>query len=94
MILNGRYNQVKGPFPAGVDLLAPGGAIDVITPEDTRPILTKVGIIASPGTKVTINNATVEISIAGGLELDQVCEVRKLIFPNGADSDVLIDFIY
>ena len=94
MRLNGRYNQVKGPFEAGVDLLAPGGAIDLITPEDTRPILLKVGIIADPGTKVTINNATVESSIAGGLELDEIVEVRSLIFPSGANSDVLIDFIY
>ena len=94
MRLNGRYNQVKGPFESGVDLLAPGGAIDLKTPETTRPILTKVGIIAEPGTKVTINDATVEISIAGGLELDEVVEIRSLIFPEGANSDVLIDFIY
>lgn len=94
MRLNGRYNQVKGPFQAGVDLLAPGGAIDLVTPEDTRPILVKVGIIAAPGTRVTINEATIEISVAGGLELDQVVEVRKLIFPDGADGDVLIDFVY
>ena len=94
MRLNGRYNQVKGPFAAGVDLLAPGGAIDLATPEDTRPVLIKVGIIAAPGTKVTINDATVEISVAGGLELDEVVEVKNLIFPNGADGDVLIDFVY
>lgn len=46
MVLNGRYNQVKGPFNAGEDLLAPGGAIDIITPESTRPIIYKLGIIA------------------------------------------------
>jgi len=32
MVLNGRYSQVKGTFPAGVDLLAPDGAIGEKTP--------------------------------------------------------------
>ena len=94
MRINGRYNQVKGPFAAGVDLLAPGGAIDLATPEQMTPILTKVGILADPGTRVIINESNVEISAAGGLELDNVVEIRHLIFPNGAKDNVLIDFIY
>lgn len=91
--LNGRYNQVKGSFPAGVDLLAPGGAIDEITPENTRPIIFKLGIIAPAGTKVQINDALVTISDFGVLELDQVVNIRKLIFPDGV-NDCQIDFVY
>lgn len=94
MVLNGRYNQVSGPFEAGVDLLSRGGAIDVVTPETTRPILEKVGIITAPGTRVQINNALVKISKFGVLELDEVVNVKKLIFPDGADSDTIIDFVY
>ena len=92
MVLNGRYNQVKGSFPAGVDLLASGGAIDLKTPQTTRPTIFKIGIIAKPGTKVQINDAEVEITEFGVLELDQVVNIRKLIFPEGAEAT--IDFVY
>lgn len=92
MVLNGRYNQVKGEFPAGVDLLAKGGAIDVKTPETSKPELFKLGIITDPGTKVQINGAEVEISKYGVLELDEVVNVKSLIFPNGANAT--IDFCY
>ena len=92
MVLNGRYNQVKGSFPAGVDLLASGGAIDLKTPQTTRPTIFKIGIIAEPGTKVQINDAEVEITEFGVLELDQVVNIRKLIFPEGAEAT--IDFVY
>ena len=93
MRLNGRYNQVHGPFAAGVDLLAPGGAIDLVTPEETPPVITHIGIVTSAGTQVTINEQTVTISF-GALELDNEVEIRSLIFPNGADGDSVIDFIY
>ncbi len=89
--LNGRYNQVKGDFPAGVDLLAEGGAISDVTPETDSPILLKIGIIAEPGTVVNINSAEVEISDYGVLELEDI-QIRHLSFPNGATA--LIDFIY
>ena len=92
MVLNGRYTQVKGSFPAGVDLLASGGAIDLKTPQTTRPTIFKIGIIAKPGTKVQINDAEVEITEFGVLELDQVVNIRKLIFPEGAEAT--IDFVY
>lgn len=92
--LNGRYNQVKGPFEAGVDLLAPGGAIDLVTPETTRPIPYKLGIIAPAGTRIQINDATMEVSDFGVFELDTCVNVRKLIFPDGAGDGVLIDFVY
>ena len=92
MVLNGRYNQVKGTFEAGVDLLAKGGAIDLKTPETSAPVLFKLGIITEPGTKVIINGAEVEISKFGILELDAVCNITSLIFPNGADAT--IDFCY
>lgn len=92
MVLNGRYSQVKGSFQAGVDLLAPGGAIDLKTPEITRPTIYKIGIIAEPGTKVQINDVEVQISKFGVLELDEVLNIRKLVFPQGADA--FIDFVY
>lgn len=78
--LNGRYNQVKGEFPAGVDLLADGGAISNVTPETDRPVILKIGIIAEPGTKVEINSAIVEISEYGVLELEDI-QIRTLSFP-------------
>ena len=92
--LNGRYNQIKGPFEAGVDLLAPGGAIDLKTPETTRPVLYKLGIIAPSGTKVQINDADAEISDFGVLELDTCVNVKSLIFPEGAPDGTIIDFVY
>ena len=94
MVLNGRYNQVSGPFAAGVDLLSPGGAIDLATPESTRPILYKVGIIAPPGTKIQINDAVIKISPFGVLELDTVTNIKKLIFLDDVDENALIDFVY
>ena len=94
MVLNGRYNQVSGPFAAGVDLLSSDGAIGRATPEKTRPILYKVGIIAAPNTRVQINDSIVKISQFGVLELDVVVNVKKLIFPDGADGDTIIDFVY
>lgn len=92
--LQGRYGQVIGPFGAGVDLLAAGGAIDKQTPETSTPILYKIGIIAPEGTRVQINDTTATISRFGVLELDQIVNVRKLIFPDGAPSSVTIDYIY
>lgn len=92
--LQGRYGQVLGPFSAGADLLAPGGAIDKQTPESTPPVIYKLGIIAPEGTKVQINETLATISHFGVLELDEVVNVRKLIFPNGAGNDVIIDYIY
>ena len=94
MRLQGRYNQVSGPFEAGIDLLSPGGAIDMATPESTRPILYKVGIIAPPGTRVQINDSVVKISPFGVLELDEVVNIKKLIFLDNVDENALIDFIY
>lgn len=94
MVLHGRYNQVSGPFKAGIDLLSSGGAIDLATPESTRPILDKVGIIAPPGTRIQINNSIVKISPFGVLELDQVVNIKKLIFLDDVDENALIDFVY
>ena len=92
MVLNGRYNQVKGTFEAGVDLLAKGGAIDLKTPETTAPILYKIGIITEPRSKVLINGAEMEICETGVFELDSIVNVKSLIFPEGAQAT--IDFVY
>ncbi len=93
MILNGRVGQVVGPFNSQ-DLLAPDGAISVFTPETTPPILSKLGIQAAIGTKVKINNATIKIGKTGIYELDEVVSVESLVFPDGADADTIVDFVY
>lgn len=93
--LSGRYKQVHDvEIPAGQDLLAPGGIIDLITPEVTRPVLLKIGIIAPAGTEIQINGSPMKISDSGIFELDYVVEVRNLVFPNGAPASTIIDFIY
>ena len=94
MILNGRYGQVTGPFAAGTDLLGPGGAISNATPELSRPILDKIGIIAPPGTRVQINNTIAKISQFGVLELDEVVNIKKLIFIDPVNEEGIIDFVY
>lgn len=94
MILNGRIGQVLGPFDAGVDLIAKGGAIDIATPETTKPIPYKLGIQAAPGTVVQVNRVKIKIGSTGIYELDEVVSVNSLIFPEGADDTVIVDFVY
>lgn len=93
-MLNGRIGQVKGPFDAGIDLLTNDGAIGKFTPEATKPILKKLGIQTTGGTYVTINGTKLMIGKTGIYELDNVVDVKTLVFPDGADSDTLIDFVY
>ena len=93
-MLNGRVGQVVGPFEAGVDLLDSDAPIGTYTPETSRPIIYKLGIQATEGTEVRINKATIKIGKTGIYELDNVVDVYRLIFPNGADSDTLVDFVY
>ena len=94
MILNGRIGQVSGPFEANVDLLNTGQPIGDATPESTKPVIYKIGIQSSPGTLVTINNSTIKIGATGIYQLDQIVNITKLSFPNGADENTLIDFVY
>ena len=93
MILNGRVGQVLGPFGTE-DLLAPEGAISVFTPETTPPVLSKLGIQAAIGTRVKINNVIIKIGKTGIYELDEVVAVESLIFPDGADDNTIVDFVY
>lgn len=93
-MLNGRIGQVTGPFSAGVDLLNDNAPIGMFTPETTKPILYKLGIQAEEGTIVEINGVSVKIGKTGIYELDNVVDVKTLIFPNGADADTIIDFVY
>ena len=93
-ILQGRLGQVQGPFDAGVNLLSSKGAIGVQTPETTPPVLYKLGIQATEGTVVKINNADIKIGKTGIYELDGTVSIKTLIFPNGADENTIIDFIY
>jgi hypothetical protein len=92
-MLNGRIGQVLGPFDA-TDLLSSKGAISLFTPEETAPILLKLGIQAAEGTVVKINNAEIKIGKTGIYELDNVVSIRQLSFPNGADEDTIVDFVY
>lgn len=94
MRLNGRLGQVIGPFDSGVDLLADGGAISELTPEITKPVLSKLGIQAAKGTIVNINGISIKIGKTGIYELDEVVNIKSLIFPNGADGNTIVDFVY
>ena len=93
-MLNGRIGQVVGPFVAGVDLLDDNAPIGSFTPEITRPILYKLGIQAEEGTQLLINNVNIKIGKTGIYELDNVVDVKNLVFPNGADENTIIDFVY
>lgn len=92
--INGRLGQVCGPFAAGDDLLARGGAIDVFTRETTKPTILKLGIQAPVDSYVSINNVNIKIGKTGIYELDYRVVVRSLSFPDGADESVIIDFVY
>lgn len=93
-MLNGRLGQVTGPFTANVDLLDNGQAIGDFTPETTKPVLIKLGIQAEQGTIVKINNVSIKIGKTGIYELDNIVDIKSLIFPDGADSSTIIDFVY
>ena len=93
-MLNGRIGQVTGPFSAGIDLLNDNAPIGMFTPETTKPILYKLGIQAEEGTIVKINDVSVKIGKTGIYELDNVVDIKTLVFPNGADADTIIDFVY
>ena len=93
-MLNGRIGQVLGPFNAGVDLLEDGGPIGAFTPEITKPILYKLGIQTAEGTIIKINDVFIKVGKTGIYELDNIVDVKTLVFPNGADEDTIIDFVY
>lgn len=92
--INGRIGQVVGPFAAGEDLLAKGGAIDAFTMENTAPVILKLGIQAPVGSYISINNVNIKIGKTGIYELDYRVEVKSLSFPDGADESVIVDFVY
>ena len=94
MILNGRVGQVLGPFAENVDLLDNNQAIGSLTPEQTKPVLYKLGIQTEPGTTVLINGISIIVGKTGIYELDQVVNVKSLVFPEGASEDTIVDFVY
>lgn len=94
MVLNGRIGQVLGPFEANIDLLADNQAIGSLTPESTRPVLYKLGIQTEAGTIVMLNDIPIKIGKTGIYELDQVVNVKSLVFPEGAPENTIIDFVY
>ena len=94
MILNGRVGQVLGPFKENIDLLSSKGAISEVTPESTRPILIKLGIQADSGTLVKINDMQIKIGKTGIYELDEIVAVKSLVFPEGANENTIVDFVY
>lgn len=93
-MLNGRIGQVIGPFTANLDLLQDNAPIGAFTPESTKPILYKLGIQAEEGTIVEINDVPIKVGKTGIYELDNIVNIVKLVFPNGADADTIIDFVY
>ena len=93
MYLNGRIGQVLGPFDS-TDLLDENGAISMFTPEITRPFLIKLGIQAAPGTIIKVNGVEIKIGKTGIYELDNVVNIKSLSFPNGADENTIVDFVY
>lgn len=93
-MLKGRLGQVSGPFTANVDLLDDYQAIGSFTPETSRPIIYKLGIQAEEGTVVQINNVSIKIGKTGIYELDNIIDVKSIVFPNGADENTIIDFVY
>lgn len=94
MTLNGRIGQVLGPFDAGIDLLADDGPIGQFTPESTKPIIEKLGIQTDVGTIVEINGVQIKIGKTGIYELDNTVAIKTLVFPDGAGSDTIVDFVY
>lgn len=93
-MLNGRIGQVVGPFAAGIDLLDDDAPIGAFTPETTRPILYKLGIQTAEGTIIEVNHVPVKVGKTGIYELDNIVDVETLVFPNGADADTIVDFVY
>lgn len=93
MVLNGRVGQVLGPFDS-TDLLSKDGKISQFTPETSHPILTKMGIQTASGTVIKVNGVEIKVGKTGIYELDEVVAVKSLIFPYGADSDTIVDFVY
>ena len=49
---------------------------------------------AAKGTIVKINNVPIKIGFTEMYELDEVVSVKSLIFPNGADENTIVDFVY
>lgn len=93
MYLNGSIGQVIGPFSAGEDLLAEGGDIMAIINSKTMQLI-KLGIQTAQGTIVKINGTNVKIGKTGIYELDETVAIKSLIFPNGANANTIIDFVY
>lgn len=94
MLNNGRIGQVIGPFTKEVDLLEDDQPIGAFTPETTKPILYKLGIQADPGTLIQVNQTQIKIGRTGIYELDNVVDVKKLMFLSDTDSDTIVDFVY
>ena len=97
MYLNGSVGQITGPFSAGQDLLEKEGIIMNLVSQYTnseKVQLRKLGIQAAEGTIVEINGMNIKIGKTGIYELDETVAIKSLIFPNGADANTLVDFVY
>ena len=93
-MLNGRVGQVVGPFAANIDLLDDDAPIGAFTPETTKPVLYKLGIQTVQRTIIKVNNVHIKVCKTGIYELDNIVNINTLVFPNGADADTIIDFVY
>ena len=95
MVLNGRFGEINNTaIPANVDLIADGGLISEQTLETTQPQIYKIGIQTDPGTRFILNGISCVIGKTGIFELDSDVSIESLIFPNGANSETIIDYVY
>ena len=83
MIQNGHIGQVLGPFNANEDLLSSEGAIGSFTPEVERPIIYKLGIQATTGTVVNINDTLINFE---KIENVQIAIDKFFNFKNAKDK--------
>lgn len=90
MGVNGYVGQLKGPFKANENL------IDLIINEATIKIkyIKYLGIQASIGTIVVINNIETEIGKTGFYEVGNLdTQINSLYFINPTDENVILDYI-
>ena len=43
---------------------------------------------------MNINGIPIKIGKTGIYELDEIVNIKSLIFPNGADENTIVDFVY
>ena len=86
---NGYTGQIKGPFTANRELF------DLILEQsiDSVDYISHLGVQATPGTVITINEKDIEISRTKIYEVSSDdTRITSIKFKNGADEDTIIDY--